>query len=180
MPKPAVVSGPLSRTRERVRVRARELRQCSPDAERHLWQRLRSRQLGGYKIRRQHPISRWFADFACVEAGLVIELDGGQHFSPAGLLADQQRSAGLSANGFRVLRFTDREALMEREAVLARVLDWLLTHAPQPRLHPHPNPLPRAGEGASHDLPLPRAGEGANHNLPHPAPDDDPMQIHKD
>ena len=155
MPKQAVVPGPLSRTRERVRVRARELRQFSPDAERHLWQRLRSRQLAGYKIRRQHPIGRWFADFACVEAGLVIELDGGQHFSAEGLLADQQRSAGLAANGFQVLRFTDREALMERDAVLSRVLDWLLTHAPQPLLHPHPNPLPRAGEGASHDRPRP-------------------------
>jgi hypothetical protein len=57
-------SCPLSRSRERVRVRARELRHASPDAERSIWQRLRARQLGGYKFRRQHPIGGYFADCA--------------------------------------------------------------------------------------------------------------------
>jgi adenine-specific DNA-methyltransferase len=122
-------------------VRARELRRSSPDAERALWQRLRDRQLGGHKFRRQHPIGRHYADFACVEARLVVELDGGQHFEPDAIAADAQRTAALNANGFHVLRFTDREALIERAAVLARILDWLQIH------HPHPSPLPPAGEG---------------------------------
>ncbi|WP_372528712.1 endonuclease domain-containing protein [Piscinibacter sp.] len=136
-------AGPLSRQRERVRVRARELRRASPDAERALWRRLRDRQLGGYKFRRQHPVGRYFADFACVEAKLIVELDGGQHFEPGAMQADEARSAGLNSLGFHVLRFTDREALTERVAVLARILDWLTTH------HPHPNPLPPAGEGVA-------------------------------
>lgn len=135
-------AGPLSRARERVRVRAKELRQASPDAERALWQRLRNRQLGGYKFRRQHPISGYFADFACVEAGLVVELDGGQHFEADALEHDRRRTAKLNEAGFEVLRFTDREALIERDGVLARILDWLTAR------HPHPNPLPQAGEGA--------------------------------
>ena len=134
-------AGPLSRSRERARVRARELRQSSPDAERALWQRLRDRQLGDYKFRRQRPIGPYFADFVCLEAKLIVELDGGQHFEPEGLAKDAARTAALNALGFLVMRFTDREALTERDAVLTQVLQ---SH------HPHPNPLPPAGEGAIH------------------------------
>ena len=153
MPSPQSSTGPLSRARERVRVRARELRQSSPDAERAMWRALRDRRLGGCKFRRQHPVGRYFADFACVEALLVIELDGGQHFESDAIEADKRRTAELNRLGFRVLRFTDREALTEREAVLTRILDWLHAH------HPHPNPLPQAGEGVNAH-PLPQAGEG--------------------
>ncbi|TMH30258.1 MAG: DUF559 domain-containing protein [Betaproteobacteria bacterium] len=136
-------AGSLSRARERVRVRARALRRSSPDAEHALWQRLRNRQLDGYKFRRQHPIGGYFADFMCVEAGLIVELDGGQHFEVEGLERDARRTVKLNELGFHVLRFTDREALIERDAVMARVLDWLTLH------HPHPNPLPQAGEGVA-------------------------------
>ena len=59
--------------------RARRLRAESTDVERKLWAVLRSRQLGGVKFRRQFPIDNYFADFACVEARLIVELDGGQH-----------------------------------------------------------------------------------------------------
>ena len=150
------MSGPLSRTRAWVGVRAPELRQFSPDAERHWWPRLRCRQLVGYKVCHQHPISRRFADFTCIEAGLAIAPGGGQHFLPEGLLADRPRSAGLAANGIKVLRFIDRETLMEREAVLVRVLDWSLTHTPQPGLLTHPSPSPACGKWGK-----PRSSPGA-------------------
>ncbi|MBA3624677.1 MAG: DUF559 domain-containing protein [Methylibium sp.] len=65
-------TGPLSRSRERVRARA--LRQTSPDAERSIWLALRDRRLAGYKFRRQHPLGRYFADFACIEAKLIVGL----------------------------------------------------------------------------------------------------------
>jgi very-short-patch-repair endonuclease len=131
----------LSRVRERVRVRARELRKASPDAEQKLWQRLRNRQLDGWKFRRQHPIDRYFADFACIEAGLIVELDGGQHFEPDAIRADARRTSSLNAAGFHVLRFNDRDVLLQSDAVLSSIHDWIQTH------HPHPNPLPPAGEG---------------------------------
>ena len=152
MPQTNPPSGSLSRTRERVRVRARELRQSSPDAERAIWDALRNRQLDGHKFRRQHPIGAYFADFACVEAMLVVELDGGQHFEPGAMEADARRTLALNANGFHVLRFDDRQALTEREGVLTAILEWLRIH------HPHPNPLPQAGEGVK-SLPLPRGEE---------------------
>ena len=141
MPRTSAPPGSLSRTRERVRVRARELRRSSPDAERAVWAALRNRQLDGYKFRRQHPVGPFFADFACVEASLIVELDGGQHFEPEAVEADARRTHALNANGFHVLRFDDRQALVEREGVLTRIRDWLHSH------RPHPSPLPQAGEG---------------------------------
>ena len=136
-------SDPLSRMRERARVRARALRESSTDAERLLWKHLRDHRLVGYKFRRQHPIGSYFADFACDEAKLIVELDSGQHFEPEAALADARRTAALRANGWRVLRFDNRQMLEDTEAVLSAIYQWLLAN------HPHPNPLPPAGEGAS-------------------------------
>jgi very-short-patch-repair endonuclease len=142
MPVASTPNPPLSRVRERARVRARALRHSSTDAERLLWSRLRDRGLAGYKFRRQHPIGAFFADFACIEAKLVVELDGGQHFDAESALSDVRRTALLAEHGFHVLRFSNREMLIETEAVLSAIHDWLVAH------HPHPNPLPQAGEGA--------------------------------
>ena len=144
--------------------RARQLRQCPPDAERVLWRALRDRQIGGHKFRRQHPVGRYFADFACLEALLIVELDGGQHFSDEGMAADARRTAELNQLGYHVLRFTDREMLLEREAVRLSIFNWLEANVPRPGGDPHPGPLPRAGEGVTpspHPNPLPLAGEGA-------------------
>ncbi len=123
--------------------RARRLRGHSTDAERLLWSRLRVRPVLGLKWRRQHPVAGFFADFACVEAGLVVELDGSQHLVGANAVADEHRSRILKQHGFSVLRFDDRQALIETDAVLSAIHDWLTLH------HPHPNPLPPAGEGAN-------------------------------
>jgi very-short-patch-repair endonuclease len=131
----------LSRARERARVRARALRESSTDAERRLWSRLRDRRLDGYKFRRQHPVPPFIVDFVCVEARLIVELDGGQHFDEEGCAADERRTSFLAARALHVLRFSNRELLAEMDAVLSVIREWLLTH------HPHPNPLPQAGEG---------------------------------
>jgi very-short-patch-repair endonuclease len=84
------------------------LRQTSPDAERTLANRLRSRQPDGYKFGRQHPVGPFFADFACIEAGLIVELDGSQHFEPNAMRADAQRTEVLVREGFLLIRFDDR------------------------------------------------------------------------
>ena len=136
-------ANPLARVRERARVRVRELRQTSTEAEQALWRRLPNRQLAGWKFRRQHPIGRYFADFACIEVRLVVELDGGQHFEPGAMQSDLRRSAALNAAGFHVLRFDNRQALTKTELVLQAILDWLQANGA------HPDPLPQAGEGAT-------------------------------
>jgi len=142
-PHPPSSQGSLSRLRERDRVRARSLRATSTDAERMLWRRLRDRQEARFKFRRQHLIGPYFADFACIEAGLVVELDGAQHFEPAAMAADAVRAGLLAEWGFTVLRFDDRQALLETDAVLSAIHDWLISR------HPHPSPLPPAGEGVT-------------------------------
>lgn len=128
--------------RERVGVRARQLRANATDAETLLWQRLRSRQLAGYKFRRQHPVGMFFADFACMEARLVVELDGGQHATPEGLLSDERRSAALATQGYLVLRFWNHDVLQQTDVVLESILCGLRERCP------HPGPLPK-GEGKS-------------------------------
>jgi very-short-patch-repair endonuclease len=117
--------------------KAKALRVEQPDAERVLWQRLRGRQLTGAKFRRQHPIGPYIADFACLECGLVFELDGGQHADT--IEYDQRRADFISQHGFRVIRFWNNDVLSKTEAVLEAILNALN--------RPHPNPLPHAGEG---------------------------------
>ena len=135
-------SGPLSRVRERARVRARSLRETPTDAETLLWFHLRDRRLANHKFRRQRPIGPYFADFACLEAKLIVELDGGQHVEAVEY--DEDRTRFVQAQGYRVLRFWNNGVLMQTGTVLEQILIAL-------QQHPHPNPLPLAGEGARED-----------------------------
>jgi len=116
---------------------ARSLRKNQTDAERKLWRRLRARELCGFKFRRQYPIAPYIVDFICVEKRLIVEIDGGQHATMTEI--DNTRAEFLNARGYRVLRFWNNEVLQQLDAVLAKILDSLT--------HPHPNPLPQAGEG---------------------------------
>jgi adenine-specific DNA-methyltransferase len=100
----------------RIRKRARALRNNLTDAERHLWRHLRLRNIQGLKFRRQHPIAGFIADFACVEARLVVELDGGQHADATHY--DEARTRKIEANGYRVLRFWNNDVLQQTDAVL--------------------------------------------------------------
>ena len=113
-------------------MRARSLRKAQTDAEALLWSRLRARQLSGLKFRRQHPVGSYFADFACIEIGLVVELDGGQHNDPTVAAYDQRRQADMAALGFRTFRCWDNDVLTQTEAVLASI--WQLAQTLTPAL----------------------------------------------
>jgi very-short-patch-repair endonuclease len=126
----------------------RQLRNDPTDAEKVLWRHLRARQLGGSKFRRQHPYGDFILDLVCIEAKLVIEVDGGQHIENAG---DRQRDAFLAQAGFQVLRFWDNEVLQETDSVLERIL--LALSLPHP---PSNSPL----EGGRVDAFPPLQGEG--------------------
>lgn len=88
------------------------------DAEQRLWYRLRRRQIEGVQFYRQKPLARYIVDFYAPAAKLVIEVDGGQHFTAEGRVADAERTAALERMGLRVLRFDDREVLLEIDAVV--------------------------------------------------------------
>jgi very-short-patch-repair endonuclease len=104
--------------------RARVLRRNMTDAEQRLWRILRSRQLVGWKFRRQRPIGRYVADFACIEAMLIVEVDGGQHAENA---TDVERTRWLEALGWKVIRFWNPEVLTNAEGVAETILDALKT-----------------------------------------------------
>jgi very-short-patch-repair endonuclease len=102
---------------------ARSLRSMPTDAETRLWSRLRRKQLGGFRFRRQHPIGDYVVDFFCPEAKLIIEVDGGQHSADAA--RDAARTRWLEACGYRVIRFWNNEVLGNTEGVLVVILEAL-------------------------------------------------------
>ena len=110
----------------------RDLRRTSTDAEAILWKLLRARQLAGFKFRRQHQFGPYILDFFCAERFLGIELDGDQHALPANLVRDAERSRFLAEQGLYVLRFGNRDVLLETEAVLMRIYTVLTEGRPSP------------------------------------------------
>lgn len=114
---------------------ARALRREPPMTERLLWKLLRDRRLDGLKFRRQLPIGRYVADFVCLRHRLIIEADGPHHEARAE--GDAVRDAWLRAQGFRLLRFSNRAIQAFPETVLNQILTVCA-----------PSPSPPAGEGA--------------------------------
>lgn len=116
---------------------ARQLRKNMTDTERALWRALRSSVFSGYKFRRQHPVGPYIVDFACLQAHLVIEVEGGQHCDST---ADACRDEQLRSRKFDVLRFWNNEVLDNIEGVYDVILRYLAMHL-------HPDLPPQAEEG---------------------------------
>jgi very-short-patch-repair endonuclease len=102
--------------------RARALRSKQSEAERLVWRRLRDRRLGGHKFTRQLPIGPYFADFACREVGLVVEIDGATRSTTDERRRDQAREDFLAARGWRVVRFDNDAVYRNIEGVLETIL----------------------------------------------------------
>jgi very-short-patch-repair endonuclease len=98
---------------------ARRLRKAATDAERRLWPHLRGRQLSGMRFRRQYPIGGFIAAFACLEARLVVELDGGAPWPLAEHVAIRTQKMELC--GFRVVRFWSHAVLLHTDEVLDEI-----------------------------------------------------------
>jgi len=97
------------------------------------------RQIHGYKFRRQFELGKYIADFVCLEARLIIEVDGGQHAEER--YGDAERDEWLRSQGFRVLRYWNNQVLGELDAVLADIARALNEK------HPPSRPSPAGGEG---------------------------------
>lgn len=98
---------------------ARRLRQRETDLEHKLWLELRSRRALGLKFRRQHPVASYFADFACIEARLLIEIDGYWHAFRKE--KDAERDRLLRSKGYDVVRY-DIESELVDVKVLAEAI----------------------------------------------------------
>jgi len=109
-------------------LRVRRLRRDTTEAERVLWHELRLGRLG-WRFRRQHAIPPYIVDFACLEARLVVEADGGQH-ALAG--EHELRDEELRRKGWRILRFWNNDILENRNGVIETIAA-ALEPAPSPR-----------------------------------------------
>ena len=103
---------------------SRDLRNNMTDVEQLLWQRLRRKQILGLQFYRQKPILNFIVDFYCSAAKLVIECDGGQHYTAEGLEADRARDQALAQLGLNVLRFDNRQILTEIDAMVEQIY-WI-------------------------------------------------------
>ena len=115
---------------------AQKLRADPTDPERRLWNLLRPFRTNGYHFRKQVALGPYIADFACLHAGLVIEVDGDTHFSDEALLRDANRDAYLAARGLTVLRFTNIDVSRNPEGVYTVIASHLAGFQPRPRT-PH-------------------------------------------
>ena len=106
---------------ENLKQHARQLRKTMTDAEKHLWVKVRMKQLKGHQFYRQKPIGDYIVDFYCPKTKLVIEVDGSQHLSDEMTEYDRIRDEYLSSLGLRVLRFTNTEILTNTNGVLERI-----------------------------------------------------------
>ncbi len=104
---------------------SQQLRKNMTDAERRLWTRIRGKQLKGYQFYRQKIIGEYIVDFYCPKTKLIIELDGGQHYSEEGREKDRARDRFLEDTGLRVLRFSDRDVFENLQGVLEKIWSCL-------------------------------------------------------
>jgi len=100
---------------------AKALRKNMTEAEKVIWERVCNNQLG-IRIRRQHPIDNYIADYYCHELKLVIEIDGGIHLSEENQQHDKTREAGLNEYGIEIIRFTNEEVSKEIDIVIEKIL----------------------------------------------------------
>ena len=97
---------------------ARTMRKAPTSAEQKLWTKLRRRQIEGFKFRRQHPIGPYVVDFACLDAKLIVEVDGATHGSEAEQARDAMRTECLKAEGWRIFRAWNTEVYRNLDGVL--------------------------------------------------------------
>ncbi len=116
-------------TKGMLRDRARGMRKQPSRAERAVWEIVRDNRLG-FKFRRQRPIDRYIADFACMESKLIVEIDGASHDLADQIEYDAERTSRLNALGWRVLRICDELILSDASAAAVLILEALRQPSP--------------------------------------------------
>jgi very-short-patch-repair endonuclease len=129
----------------RQRNRAKQLRQAMTRAETLLWRYVKADRIDGLGFRRQVPIQNYIADFICMSAKIVVELDGESHDFEERQTADQNRDAFFVSEGFQVLRFTNEQVMANLEGVVETIRQ---TAANRVRGLPLSPTLPHKGGGS--------------------------------
>ncbi len=140
----------------RLKRHARALRINATPAEEIVWQMLRSRRMQGYKFRRQHPLGPYIADFCCIDAKLVIELDGESHVGQRP--RDERRDAWMRRHDYEVIRCWNMDVYENLEGLAERI--WKLARERTP---PEFRPEVKRRRRTSGEAKLsPRRGEGGS------------------
>ena len=103
---------------------SRRLRKNMTEAEVLFWSRVSRKQLG-VPFYRQKPLGNYIVDFYCPASGLIVELDGDQHYTDEGRKKDIERDAYLRFAGLHTMRFYNHEVLGDIEWVIDRVVDYI-------------------------------------------------------
>lgn len=110
--------------------RAQQLRMTTNAAEQRMWSIVRAKRFAGLKFRRQHVIGNYIADFVCLPARLVVEVDGDTHGSDEAELKDARRTEEIERAGYRVIRFWNDYVLNDSGGgVVDAILEALMTSA---------------------------------------------------
>ncbi|HSO85612.1 MAG TPA: class I tRNA ligase family protein, partial [Draconibacterium sp.] len=109
---------------ELLKKNAKDLRRFSTEAENVLWEMLRANKLGE-KFRRQHIINEIIVDFVCLSKKLVVEVDGGYHNQPEIQELDKIKTDILNELGYKVIRFTNEEVLVNTDSVIQSIIEAL-------------------------------------------------------
>ncbi|MBE9504090.1 MAG: endonuclease domain-containing protein [Proteobacteria bacterium] len=96
----------------------RSLRFGMPKSEILLWDKIRGRQIKGFKFRRQYSVGRYVVDFYCPKTKLAIEVDGDSHFQEGAEDYDKERQRYIESCGIRFLRFTNLDVQENMDGVL--------------------------------------------------------------
>jgi very-short-patch-repair endonuclease len=117
----------------RLQPYANKLRKNGTKAEACLWKYVLSRrQMLGFQFRRQRPVLKYIADFACLDLKLIIEVDGSWHNKKGEFEKDQIRQQALEAAGFTVLRFKNEDVLHHIRDVAKAIKDWIIEQVAMP------------------------------------------------
>ena len=133
---------------ERQRNRAKQLRQTMTRAETLLWRYLKADRIDGLSFRRQVPFRNYIADFVCLSAKLIVELDGEPHDFEERQKADQHRDAFFESQGFHVLRFANEQVMSNLEGVIEVIRQVASSRA---STSPPSLTFPRKGGGNGRD-----------------------------
>lgn len=117
---------------DRLKVRAKEMRNKPTEAEKMLWNVLSNKGIEGFKFRRQHIVGEYIVDFVCLEKKLVIEVDGSIHNDPEQIEHDRDRTIWLEAKGFKVVRYTNNQVLNNLNGTIDTISKELSTKVEVP------------------------------------------------
>ncbi len=103
---------------------AKKNRQHPTETESVMWEYLKGSSLG-QPFRQQHIIGDYIVDFFCVSAKLIVEIDGGYHFTGQQPKLDEARAKWLEGRGYRIIRFTNQEVLCDIDNVINQIKKYL-------------------------------------------------------